>query len=77
MFRKTSANYGEDGEEMVGPEEATPWHVFKEQSMGANTFRNTEEISGWPKSGINARTVLIHSVYHFRRRRVSVYSKRR
>lgn len=34
MFKRTSANYGSDGEEMVGPEEATPWHVL--QSSGGN-----------------------------------------
>lgn len=32
MYKKTSANYRDDGEEMVGPEEATPWNVFKEQA---------------------------------------------
>lgn len=34
MFRKTKANYQEDGEEIVGPEEATPWSEMKQPVEG-------------------------------------------
>lgn len=44
MYRKTGANYRDDGGEMVGPEEATPWHEMKAQAKETRV-RNVEEIS--------------------------------
>lgn len=44
MYRQTGINYDADGEEIKGPEEATPWQVFQQQSQSARQL-NPEEMS--------------------------------